>query len=109
MWRRIITAIASIIAALVVMTNEPDEQGDGDQAAWVLLSMSTLLQGSSMIFALFMPFPKSSIYLKSMENVMTNEVALFLQFLVRRIPYAFLAASLEDSGVLRRNTRCAGV
>ena len=41
-----------------------------------------MLHGSTTVFVLFMPFEKQSIYLKSMENVMMNEVAIFMQFLV---------------------------
>ena len=48
---------------------------------WVLLAIATLLQGESTANAIFMPFEGPSIYLKSIEKVMTNEMVMFLQFL----------------------------
>eukprot|EP00966_Prymnesium_polylepis_P334021 7389430-Prymnesium_polylepis.1 len=78
MWRRTATAIFNMAAGALVMANtEPTSDGTGDEAAWLLLSLSTLLQGTTTVNSLFAPFEKESIYLKSMESVMANEVKMF--------------------------------
>jgi hypothetical protein len=82
MFRRFFTAIATMIAALSTMLSQGHSEGLGDEWAWYLLGVSALLQGSTTLFACFMPFKRSSIYLKSMENIMMNEVSVFLAFLV---------------------------
>jgi len=82
MFRRFFTAIATMIAALSTMLSQGHSEGLGDEWAWYLLGVSALLQGSTTLFACFMPFKRSSIYLKSMENIMMNEVSVFLAFLI---------------------------
>jgi len=83
MWRRLVTTTTSMIAALLTMTHlNPTAEGHGDEIVWILLSISTGLQGSSTVNGLFMPFEKQAIYLMSMERCMSNEVLLFVQFLI---------------------------
>ena len=51
------TAIITMVAMVIVMTNtNPTFDGDGDETAWALLSVSVLLQGSAVVNSIFMPF-----------------------------------------------------
>ena len=81
--RALVTILASAVAALMVMTGNPTANGQGDESAWFLLSMSTLLQGTVTVNLIFLPFEKPSIYLMSLESIMMNEAVQFLQFVVR--------------------------
>jgi len=82
MWRRLFVGVASVVSSALVMTTDPSDDGEGDEAAWMLLGISTLLQGSTTVVVMFMPLRKAAIYLKSIENAMANDVVQFLQFLV---------------------------
>jgi hypothetical protein len=87
MWRRLVTTTTSMIAAVLTMAHrDPTAEGYGDEMVWVLLSISTGLQGSSTVNGIFMPLEKQAIYLMAIEKVMSNELLRFLQFLVRTLP-----------------------
>lgn len=82
LWRRLSVRILSVLSALSITwrPHTPTADGDGDEIAWALLSVTVFLQFNVLISITFVPYQSMGIFALVIDKLLRRDVRIFLAY-----------------------------